>query len=347
MLFKADTYDFVSESNENNNTFAFQITVNNKSSGNNGKYQTDIGYGLVNAAAAVAKGIGKNAFANINNLGGNNWGADLVKAPEVWAQGYTGKGITVAVIDTGVDTKHVDLSANIWKNTKEIAGNGIDDDGNGYIDDVNGWNFVNNNNNISDVQGHGTHVAGTIAAVKNNIGVTGIAYNAKIMPVKVLGDDGYGTYSGIAKGIRYAVNNGANVINLSLGGDSGNLELQQAIEYANSKGVFVVMASGNEGYSQPGYPAYYAKKWGIAVGSVNYNNDLSYFSNRAGVDPLAYVTAPGENIYSTTPGNSYGYKSGTSMATPHVAGVVALMLSANPNLTPAQVRSILTSTATA
>ncbi|MCW5315775.1 S8 family serine peptidase [Nostoc sp. KVJ3] len=308
-------------------------------------YNSINGYGLINAAAAVAKATNQNTFADVPDLGGNNWGADLVKAPEVWAQGYTGKGVVVAVLDTGVDYNHEDLKNNIWTNTKEIPGNGIDDDGNGYVDDVSGWNFADKNNNILDKNGHGTHVSGTIAGENNNYGVTGIAYDAKIMPVKVLNDSGSGSYSSISKGIRYAVNNGANVINLSLGGTSSNRTLESAINYASSKGVIVVMAAGNDGDSSPGYPARYASKSGIAVGAVDRNNNMPDFSNRSGTNEISYVTAPGVKVYSSVPNNQYATYSGTSMATPHVAGVVALMLSANHNLTDAQVRQIVTETA--
>ncbi|MEH2052392.1 S8 family peptidase [Nostoc sp.] len=308
-------------------------------------YNSTNGYGLINGAAAVAKAIGQNTFADVPDLGGNNWGADLVKAPEVWAHGYTGKGVVVAVLDTGVDYNHEDLSNNIWTNSKEIPGNGIDDDGNGYVDDSSGWNFSDNNNNILDKNGHGTHVSGTIAGENNNYGVTGIAYDAKIMPVKVLNDSGSGSYTSIAKGIHYAVDNGANVINLSLGGGSSNRTLESAINYASSKGVIVVMAAGNDGDSSPGYPARYAYKSGIAVGAVDRNNNMPDFSNRSGTNEISYVTAPGVKVYSSVPNNQYATYSGTSMATPHVAGIVALMLSANPNLTDAQVRQIVTETA--
>jgi len=354
LMFKADSGGNVAESNESNNAVYIPFTL---TPANGGGFNSTTGYGLINAAAAVAKALGQTTFADVPDLGGDNWGADAIKAPEVWAKGYTGQGVIVAVIDSGVDYNHPDLKANIWKNTKEIAGNGKDDDGNGYIDDVNGWNFVSNNNNPLDDNSHGTHVAGTIAAVKNNFGVTGIAYNAKIMPVKVLDSDGQGYGSAIAKGIRYAVDNGAKVINLSLGGSASSDE-QSAIQYAASKGAIVVMAAGNESESAPGYPARYADKLGLAVGAVSYNRTLAAdFSNLAGTTPLAYVTAPGAyltleddgylgiGIYSTVLGNDYGVKDGTSMAAPHVAGVVALMLSAKKGLTDAQVRKIVTTTA--
>ncbi|BAZ38055.1 peptidase S8/S53 [Calothrix sp. NIES-4101] len=307
-------------------------------------YNSSTGYGLVDAAAAVAKSVGQNTFADVPNLGGNNWGDDMVKAPEVWAKGYTGQGVVVAVLDTGVDRNHEDLKNNIWKNTKEIEGNGVDDDGNGYVDDVYGWNFDGNNNNTLDVDGHGTHVSGTIAAEKNDKGATGVAYNAKIMPVKVLDDTGSGSYDSIAKGIRYAVDNGAKVINMSLGGGSSNPVMQEALQYASSRGTIVVMAAGNSGGSSPIYPARYAKDTGIAVGAVDKDGKQASFSNRAGNEQLTYVTAPGVSIYSTVPNNGYENYSGTSMATPHVAGVVALMLSANPNLSDSQVRQILADT---
>lgn len=310
-----------------------------------GRYNSSSGYGLVNAASSVSQAAGESIYSDVPQVGGNNWGADLVKAPEAWAHGYTGQGVVVAVIDTGVDYNHEDLKNNIWTNSKEIPQNGIDDDGDGYVDDVYGWNFVNNNNNTLDDNNHGTHVAGTIAGENNGIGVTGIAYNAKIMPVKVLDKSGSGSYSQIANGIRYAVDHGANIINLSLGGYFSNNILKSAVEYASSKNVIVVMAAGNDGSSTPSYPARYAYNSGIAVGAVDQNNQLADFSNRSGSKDITFVTAPGVDIYSSLANNQYGYYSGTSMASPHVAGVVALMLSANPNLTESQVRQMITGTA--
>ncbi|MBG1269896.1 S8 family peptidase [Nostoc sp. WHI] len=320
-----------------------EITSDTTASSSN--YNSTNGYGLINAAAAVARATNQNTFADVTDLGGNNWGADLVKAPEVWTQGYTGNGVVVAVVDTGVDYNHEDLRNNIWTNANEIVSNGIDDDGNGYVDDNYGWNFAEKNNNTLDKHGHGTHVSGAIAGENNNYGVTGIAYNAKIMPVKVLNDSGSGSYNSISKGIRYAVDNGANVINLSLGGASSNRTLESAINYASSKGAIVVMAAGNDGDLLPDYPARYAYKSGIAVGAVDRNNNMPDFSNRSGTKEIAYVTAPGVKVYSSIPNNQYATYSGTSMAAPHVAGVVALMLSANSNLSDAQVRQIVTETA--
>lgn len=308
-------------------------------------YNSSSGFGLVNAAAAVAAATGKNPFPEVANLGGNKWNLDAIKAPKTWSKGYTGQGIVVAVVDTGVDYKHSDLDGNIWVNPREIAGNNKDDDGNGYIDDIRGWDFVNNDNDPMDLDGHGTHVAGTIAAENNGFGITGVAPNAKIMPVRVLDASGNGSLLDLAAGIRYAADNGAKVINLSLGGDINTPAAASAIKYAAEKGATVVSAAGNTSQLQPGYPARYASHFGIAVGAVNANNQMASFSDLAGKLPLDYVDAPGVNIYSTFLSNSYKNMSGTSMASPHIAGVAALVLSANPNLKPVQVERILTTTA--
>jgi hypothetical protein len=324
----------------------YDLQVSATPSTANPNFNSTYGYGLTNAAVAVARALGQTTpFANVADLGGNNWGNDLVNAPEAWARGYRGQGIIVAVVDTGVDYNHADLDANIWTNTREIAGNGIDDDRNGYIDDVRGWDFVQGDNDAMDVEGHGTHVAGTIAAENNGVGNTGVAYGARIMPVRVLNGSGSGTTVDIARGIRYAADNGARVINLSLGGGY-SADIANAVTYASQRGAVVVMASGNDGAAVPGYPAQLATTTGIAVGAVDRFKQAATFSNAAGTNSaMQYVVAPGVDVYSTQLGGGYKLLSGTSMATPHVAGVVALMLSANPNLTAAQVRSILTSTA--
>ncbi|MCU0527759.1 MAG: S8 family serine peptidase [Elainella sp. Prado103] len=311
------------------------------------RFQNADGYGLVDAAAAVSRAIGSAQFASLPDLGGNNWGNDLVNAPEVWQRGFDGRGVVVAVIDTGVDDTHFDLNDNIWMNSGEIAGNGIDDDSNGFVDDLRGWNFMDNNNQPIDDQGHGTHVAGTIAAENNGVGVTGVAYDAQIMPVKVLDRFGQGNTLSIAAGIRYAAANGADVINLSLGGALPSNTIRAAIRAATAQGVVVVMAAGNESRLIPGYPARYAVEAGISVGAVDSTQAIPSFSNRAGFDSnLRHVVAPGVGVTSTLPGHQYGTYSGTSMAAPHVAGVAALMLSANASLTPEQVRQLITSSAT-
>ncbi|MEG4406325.1 S8 family serine peptidase [Microcoleus sp. MON2_D5] len=320
----------------------------------NGVYNTNYGYGLVNANAAVSHTLNRSSlFPALPDLGGNNWALDVINAPEVWNQNITGKGIVVAVVDTGVDYTHPDLDGNIWQNNDEIAGNGIDDDRNGFIDDIRGWDFVSSDNDPRDqidnnpigknFYGHGTHIAGSIAAERNDFGITGVAYNAKIMPVRVWPASSPGSPNNVAAGIRYAADKGANVINLS--GSYHSTQVNDAIEYANNKGSVVVMAAGNSGVDQPGYPARKADRLGIAVGSIDVNGRMADTSNRAGSTALDYVVAPGVDIYSTTPYSTYDTLTGTSMATPQVAGVAALVLNANPTLTPAQVESILTTTA--
>lgn len=318
------------------------------------QFNQDYGYGTVDAAAAVAAAAGRSRFSDVADRGGNEWNNDLIYAPEVWNQGYTGEGVTVAVIDSGVDISHSDLRDNIWENAGEILGDGIDNDGNGYIDDRYGWNFgVGQNNNdvrpgTSDPgQSHGTHVAGTIAAANNGFGMTGVAHNAEIMAIRMgnVSGNSFTNAGRLSEAIRYAVDNGADVINMSLGWNPEGGAVREALAYAASRNVIAVMSSGNSSASRPGSPANNATDYGISVGAVDRNGAIARFSNRAGSDDrMQHVMAPGVNIYSTVADNRWNYSSGTSMASPHVAGVVALMLSANRNLTHAQVRDILTST---
>jgi subtilisin family serine protease len=191
----------------------------------------------------------------------------MINAPEVW-EGFTGQNVVVAVVDLGVDYRHSDLNDNIWRNTGELAGSDIDADRNGFVDDTIGWNFSSDNNNSMDTNGHGAHVAGTIAAENNRTNITGAAYNAKIMSVRVLDSDSSRSNASVSTEIRYAANNGANVINLSLGG-SDSSEVEQAIRYATERGAIVVMAARNETESTPGDPDSLATEFGIAVGAVD------------------------------------------------------------------------------
>jgi subtilisin family serine protease len=337
-------------------TYALTTRASTSPPPQSGQFNSTTGYGLVNAAVAVARSVNTSTFSNVSDLGGNNWGTDLVRAPEAWARGYTGQGITVAVIDSGVDINHSDLRNNIWVNRREVPNDGIDNDGNGYVDDVHGWNFGagQNNNNVtpgttSSGQSHGTHVAGTIAAMNNGVGLTGVAPNARIMSLRMGNVDSSGRFvnpGSLAQAIRYAVDNGARVINMSLSW-TDSAELRSALAYAASRNVITVSAAGNSGFFSPGTPAYYATQYGLSAGAIDRYGSVAYFSNRAGSNSqMRHVMAPGVDVYSTLPGNRYGLLSGTSMAAPHVAGVVALMLSANPNLTHAQVRQYLTGATT-
>ncbi|GBF56099.1 alkaline phosphatase [Microcystis sp. 0824] len=252
----------------------------------------------------------------------------------------------IGVIDTGVDYNHQDLVGNIWTNPGEIAGDGIDNDGNGYIDDIRGWDFAYNDNNPSDVNGHGTHVSGTIAGKGNNgVGVTGVAWNAKIMPLKFLNDQGSGSTSNAILAINYATAKGVKLTNNSWGGGGYSQALYDAINAAGQAGALFIAAAGNDAKNtdtSPSYPASYNLANIISVASTTRTDALSSFSNYGltSVD----LGAPGSEIYSTTPNNTYSTYSGTSMASPHVAGAAALLWSQNPTWTAQQVKDALMNT---
>ena len=260
---------------------------------------------------------------------------DLLRTRGIAAGGDS--SVVVAVIDTGVDYTHEDLKDNIWVNTKEIPGNGIDDDGNGYIDDVYGVDLETGRDSGMDDNGHGTHVAGIIAASNNHIGVVGLAYNVKLMPIKAGMASGFFNQSQIAKGILYAYNNGADVINMSFGGSASTIAVQDALETAYTRCVLVA-AAGNDGapneglLARPTYPA--ALSYVMGVMSVDIRGVESGFTN---YDVAAYssveyeVYAPGSQILSTIPGNRYATWSGTSMAAPYVSAMAALLRSAYPD----------------
>lgn len=333
----------------------------------------DYGWGVVNASASVAKLLGSTtAFPEVPDIGGVSWGNDVVRAPEVWAQGYTGRGIVVAVVDTGVDYTHPSLSSSIWVNPREIPGDGIDNDNNGFVDDVRGWDFFSNDNDPMDEidlnllardpdranKGHGTHVAGSIVAAQSAYGPTGVAFEAIVMPLKVGGVETSLSSSAIDSAIRYAATNGAHVINLSLGGPIASPERIAALQYATSLGCIVVASSGNEYAASPSFPAALATLPGIiSVGAIDVNRRNAAFSNDAGSSQqLKHVMAPGVEVRSTVPatlpspratpsmpvdntsGGKFSSWDGTSMAAPHVSGVFALMLSALPNPRAAGVR---------
>lgn len=260
---------------------------------------------------------------------------DLLRTRGIAAGGDS--SVVVAVIDTGVDYTHEDLKDNIWVNTKEIPGNGIDDDGNGCIDDVYGVDLETGRDSGMDDNGHGTHVAGIIAAANNHIGVVGLAYNVKIMPIKAGMASGFFNQSQIAKGILYAYNNGADVINMSFGGSASTIAVQDALETAYTRCVLVA-AAGNDGMpnegllARPTYPA--ALSYVMGVMSVDMRGVESGFTNYdvAAYNSVEYeVYAPGSQILSTIPGNRYATWSGTSMAAPYVSAMAALLRSAYPD----------------
>ena len=246
--------------------------------------------------------------------------------------------VVVAVIDTGLDYNHPDLVGRMWVNPREIPGNGIDDDGNGYIDDTNGWDFVNNDNDPKDDHGHGTHVSGTIAGNGNNgtgvIGIAGLNPNVQLMPLKFLDASGWGTTANAVSCVNYAGSvkdaSGNKVVRItsnSWGGGGKSKTLESAI--ANSSALFVA-AAGNDGTNTIFYPAGYPQANIIAVAATDNNDALAGFSNFS--PDWVDLAAPGVGILSTTPSNSYASWSGTSMATPHVSGVAALLMSQDPSL---------------
>lgn len=290
-----------------------------------------------------------------------------IDATDAWDVTTGSADVVVAVIDSGVDLDHADLADNIWTNTSEVAGNGVDDDGNGYVDDLNGWDFVDSDNdpnpdpNGLDDDGdgstdagivHGTHVAGLIGAVGNNgTGVSGVAWTVSIMALRALDDEGSGTDQSISEAMEYAADNGAQVINLSLGAYGNSSELQAGVDYAQSAGVLVIAAAGNDAsdLSSLGfYPACSTDVLGVAA--TNAADDASSFTNYGGgcVD----LTSPGSSILSTlytddaTYGftDDYGYLSGTSMATPIVSGAAALVKAANPTFTDSEILNALITT---
>ncbi len=278
------------------------------------------------------------------------WSLGKIQADKAWDI-YTGNHNTiVAVLDTGVDYNNPDLQNNMWVNEKELNGtDGIDDDNNGYIDDIHGYNFIYRNNDPMDDYGHGTHCAGVIAAEgNNNRDIAGICWNARIMALKFIGSLGNGSVSDAVLAHYYAIAAGADIISNSWSLSEDSQALRDVINYANSQGVIVVAAAGNYNSSTLRYPAAFENV--ISVAATNTIDTRWYYSSYGNwVD----IAAPGMNILSllangTVTGTPYNdsitYLSGTSTACPHVAGACALLLSANPFLTPAQVENILTRT---
>ncbi len=284
-------------------------------------------------------------FANSSNKGS-------IQTPAAWDMS-TGSGVTVAIIDTGVAYENYSDAKGSYAKAPDFANTCF----------VPGYDFVNLDAHPNDDNSHGTHVTGTVAQSTNNsTGTAGIAFNACIMPIKVLNSAGSGTYSAIANGITYAADHGAKVINMSLGGSSPSQTLLDAITYAYNKGVTIVAAAGNSSSSVPEYPAGY-KPYVISVGATRFDEQLAPYSN---FGPTVDVVAPGGDTSVDQNGDDYGdgilqqtfnpttknptqfgyyFFQGTSMASPHVAGVAALILSKNSSSTPEQVKQILTSTA--
>ena len=290
-----------------------------------------------------------------------------INAPQAWATTTGDSNVVVGVIDTGMDIDHSDLVGATWTNPGEIQNNGIDDDGNGYVDDIHGWDFLNNDASVydgvtcsggEDEDFHGTHVAGTIAAQRNGMGVVGVAPGVRVMPLKALDCTG-GDTGTVIDALNYAKAEGVKIVNMSLGGPGYDQAFKDAID---ASGILVVAAAGNGGDDQVGdnndnpgtsannyrqYPGAFTSSNILAVAAINNVGALSSFSNygAASVD----VAGPGQSIVSDYPRDAYGasryvFLDGTSMATPHVTGTAALVLSTDLALTPAQLKSRIMST---
>jgi subtilisin len=247
------------------------------------------------------------------------WGVSHVKAPDVHKEGIKGTGIKIGVIDTGIDYTHEDLNV------------------------VGGATFVDGTIDYMDDNGHGTHVAGTISALDNLLGVIGVAPNTSLYAIKVLDKNGSGSYGDVVAGIEWAVSNNIDILNMSFGGSLSSQTLESAVDIAYDQGLLLVAAAGNNGYDESGtitYPAKYDSV--IAVGAVDQENNRANFSS---VGWELELMAPGVSIESTVPGG-YNNKNGTSMASPHVAGVAALVWEMKPEINNIQLRSILNETAT-
>jgi len=271
----------------------------------------------------------------MHNTGQNGGLFDFdIDGPEGWDVNTDASSVVIGSIDTGVDPNHEDLAANMWVNPGEIPGNGVDDDSNGYVDDVDGWDFLSNDPVAQDDNSHGSHTMGTAAAVGNNgVGVAGAAWSAQIMRLKICNSFGSCNLSAAISATDYATENGARLTSNSWGGGGYSQAMKDAIDRANAAGVLYIAAAGNNGSNNDAnafYPASYDSPNIISVANV------TRFGSRASSSNYGATTvdlgAPGSDILSTTPNNGYGSKTGTSMACPHVTGVVANIMGFNPTL---------------
>lgn len=294
-------------------------------------------WGLINTGTNEPEG--SNGNSSPTGVSGTD-----INAQEAWKITKGSKNIKIAVIDTGVDYTHPDLKNNMWVNEAEKNGkSGVDDDGNGYVDDIHGWDVANNDGDPMDGNGHGTHCAGTIAAEHdNNTGIAGVMAKASIVAVKFLTDQGSGSTVDAIKAIDYATKIDVDIMSNSWGGGGSSEALKDAIERAKDKGIIFTAAAGNSGTdndNQAHYPSNYDVENVISVAAHNYSDELAYFSCYG--SETVHVAAPGRNILSTTPNNSYAVYSGTSMATPHVSGVIGLYLAENGRIPVGQLRQKL------
>ena len=274
------------------------------------------------------------------------WAHHLIQSEQAWAKSNGAHHLVVAVVDSGIDYQHIDLKNIIWKNSLEIM-NGLDDDRNGYVDDIRGWNFVEKNNdpktNVNS--NHGTHVAGIIGSQGNtSSSVKGETQHVRLLPLRFISETGTGSTSNAIRAIDYAIQKKVFAINNSWGSFNRSEALSQAISRAEKAGILFLAAAGNDGINlsqMPFYPASFPHSNLISVAATQANDQLTSFSNYS--RELVDVAAPGSQILSTVTGNRYMKMSGTSMATPFVAGLAVLVKAANQNLNFLQIKSIIQS----
>ena len=285
-----------------------------------------------------------NELYGLNNTGQTGGTSDAdIDSPEGWDIQTGNDDVVIGVIDTGVDYTHPDLANNMWTNPGEIPDNGIDDDGNGFVDDFFGYDFVNGDGDPFDDNIHGTHVSGTIAAEGNNgTGVTGASWDAQIMALKFLDAGGGGFTFDAIQAIEYVTMMGADLTSNSWGGGGFSEGLRDAIAAAGDADQLFIAAAGNSGLNtdfNPSYPASYDLDNIISVAATNDSDNLAGFSNFGAT--TVDLGAPGVDILSTTPGDNYSFLSGTSMATPHVAGVASLLLAEEPGLSAEELKNLI------
>lgn len=292
-------------------------------------------WGLLNTGQPVAGGPNGKEGADIGAIG-------------AWEITTGSEDVVIGVIDSGVDYRHPDLAANMWRNPDEIPDNGIDDDKNGVVDDVFGYNAANNSGDPMDDHSHGTHCAGIIGAVGDNgEGIAGVNWKTKIMALKFLSASGSGTLNDALECINYALEMKARGVNIrvlsnSWGGGGYSRALEDAIKDANEAGILFVAAAGNDGVDtddDPHYPSAYDVPNVVSVAALDSQDSLAWFSNY-GAETVD-LAAPGVDIYSTVLDGRFQHYSGTSMATPYVSGAAGLILAKYPKLTPAELKARL------
>ncbi|OQW52421.1 MAG: hypothetical protein A4S09_08695 [Proteobacteria bacterium SG_bin7] len=280
-----------------------------------------------------------------DEVASGTWGISAINIEAAWSAGYYGQNVVVGIVDSGLDVNHPALAKKVAQNISESTGvAGVDDDNNGFTDDLVSWNFANDTNDVRDDLGHGTHVAGIVAAEEtgDTSDPRGVAPRSTVLPISFLDSSGSGYISGALRALDYAKSRNVSVINASWGGGGCSTILQQKIEALKNQGIVFVAASGNSGINIDQfyeYPASLNLSNQITVGSLAPNSQLSDFSNYGYI--AVHLIAPGSSILSTYPGGTYKKMSGTSMATPFVTGAVAILKSAKPSATYSEIKNAI------